>query len=131
MSESTACIHHILEGNIHEFILTAPSRRTVDELLAIVDTLNSEVASSGGDLHRYILVDSTKGLPPINYTFAQMGPLARKYPQQRATVALISQPNFLLTTITIMMRAISPVRFYKPDEREQALAWLRETAAKR
>ena len=128
---SSACIHRVLDGDIHEFIFMEASRRCVDELLEVVDALNSEVVKTGADPYRSIIVDSTRGLPPINYTFSQMRPLSKKYPQQRASVALICQPNFLVTTIAIMMRAISPIRFFKPDEREQALAWLKEQAAAR
>jgi hypothetical protein len=127
---SAACLHNVLEGNIHEFVLAEKSRRAVDELYGFIENLNFEIANTpGADPHIFMLVDASAGLPPLNYAFKHTQPLIAKYPMQKATVAMISPDTFLLTTTSAILRTITPVHFYKPHERAQALAWLYEQAA--
>ena len=128
--ESSACLHRLLEGNIHEFTLTETTRRAVDELYGFIENLNFEIANNPtATPHIFMIVDATVGLPPLNYAFKHTKPLVAKYSRQKATVALISPDSFLLKTIAVILRSITPVRFFKSDERAQALAWLQEQAA--
>jgi hypothetical protein len=127
-SQNPACIHHPLEGNVQEFVLIETSRRAVDELFALVETVESEALNNDPAHQAYPgLIDSTVGLLPLNYTFNRMYAVINKYPSiRRARVAILVSPNPLSKTISMMMRGLMSVRFYMPAEREQALAWLRE-----
>jgi hypothetical protein len=132
MENTSACIHRLLEGNIREFTFTftEASRRAVDDMVEILEQLQIEAANGDrGDHSIPSLVDSTVGLQPLNYAFLKVKPLISKYPlMRRARVAMLVSPTPLLKTIDMIMRSVAPVRFYTADQREAALAWLREAS---
>ena len=131
MTVSPACIYHVLEGHIQEFVLTEVSRRAVDELFNSVEGWLSEATKNNpSNLYNPILVDTRVGLQPINYAFIQMRPFVNKYPSiRKVRIAMIMPPSPLLGTVSMVMRSVTHVRVYKPTEREQALAWLRQPAS--
>lgn len=124
---SPACVHRILDGKINEFILTETSRRALDDLFAIIENIQREAARDNlADHYNPSFIDSSVGLQPLNYAFKRMQPLMAQYPtMRRARVAILVPPNPLLTTASMIMRTVTFLRFYKLNEREQALAWLR------
>jgi hypothetical protein len=129
---SPACIHRIHDGKIHEYVFTEISRRALDEMFAIVEEIVSEAARNNKpeDQHNPTLLDSTIGVQPLNHAFQKMHPLVSQYPAIRqARIAIIVPPNPLIGTISKIIRTVTPMRFYKPGERNQALAWLREVHA--
>jgi hypothetical protein len=84
IAEAPACIHHLLEGKINEFILTETSRRAMDELFAIVENIQIEAAANNpADHYNPSLVDSRTGLQPLNYAFKRMQPITTQYPTMR------------------------------------------------
>jgi hypothetical protein len=130
MENTPACTHHLLEENIREFVFTEASRRAVDEMVDILERIQIEAANGNTADHAMpSLVDCTVGLQPLNYAFLKVRPLISKYPlMRRSRVAMLITPTPLLKTIDIVMRSIAPVRFYRADQRDMALAWLREAA---
>jgi hypothetical protein len=124
-----ACIHRSLEGNIQEFVLTEVSRRAVDELFDITEqNLQNAVASDTPAVASAVLIDSSVGLQSLNYSLIRLRAMMSRFPDQRkGTIALLMPSNPLLRTISLIMRSIAPVRIYAPHEREQALAWLRQS----
>jgi hypothetical protein len=128
-TDSPACIHRIHDGKIHEYIFTEVSRRALDEMFAIIEEIVSDAARNNRPEDQYnpTLLDSSIGIQPLNHAFQKMQPLAHRYPAiQRARIAIIVPPTPLLGTISKIIRTVTPMRFYKPGERNQALAWLRE-----
>jgi hypothetical protein len=127
MNPTSACLYHVLDGNVHEFILTEASRQALDEMFDITEKqLRDQVTSGAPELARSVLVDCSVGFPPINYALVRVKSLMKEFPgQQRMRSALILPSGPLLKALSIMLRPITPVRIYMPEDREAALAWLR------
>jgi hypothetical protein len=136
-SKRSACIHRVLEGNIHEFVLTEASRQGVDELFDTVENIMAD-AHAKNDMSviagRFLL-DSSVGVLPLNQAFTRARAIASKFPSHpQSRTALVFAASPLVRTIDLVLRTFVSVRFYGSNERDQALAWLREnapTAAKR
>jgi hypothetical protein len=129
--DAPVCIHNVLEGNINEFVFMEPSRRAIDELFSILEHIQEEAMKNNPtDLSNPALADVTCGFPPLNYAFLRLQPMITKYPLMRqARVAMIAHPSPLLKTVSVVMRSVTPVRFYNPSQRDLALAWLRGPSA--
>jgi hypothetical protein len=128
-SNSTACVYRVLEDGIQEFVLTEVSRRALDEMFDITERVLNEAAARNdrADLAVPVLIDSSVGLQLLNYTFIRMRTLVNKFPARRTgRVALLLPSSPLLKTISIIMRPLAPIRIFGTDERDQAMAWLRE-----
>ena len=133
-NDSPACIHRLHDGKIHEYAFTEVSRRALDEMFAIIEEIVSEAARNNRPEDQYnpTLLDSSIGIQPLNHAFQKMQPLVSQYPAIRqARIAIIVPPSPLVGTISKILRTVTPMRFYKPGERNQALAWLREVHATR
>jgi hypothetical protein len=112
---------------VQEFVLQEVSRRAVNEMFDTIERVLSEAAAQGKNLRQPVLIDSQIGLQPINHVVMRMRILVNIFPARRTSrVALIIGPNPLSKTIAMLMRPFAPVHLYTPDERDQALAWLRE-----
>lgn len=124
--------HRLHNGKIHEYTFTEVSRRALDEMFAIIEEIVSEAAQNNNleDQHNPTLLDSSIGIQPLNHAFQKMQPLVDQYPAiRRARIAIIVPPSPLIGTISRILRTVTPMRFYKPGERDQALEWLREVYA--
>jgi hypothetical protein len=126
--DAPACVHRTLEGNIQEFVLKEVSRRALDELFDMTEKALSKLAPDQQSTTGYpVLIDSTVGLQSLNYAFIRMRTVVSKFPNQKqGRVALLLPSSPLLRTVAIIMRPLAPVRLYSANEREAALAWLRE-----
>jgi hypothetical protein len=123
---SSVCIYRVLDGDVQEFVLMEVSRRAVNEMFDITEKLLAEAAAQGKNIRQPVLIDSQIGLQPINHIIMRMRILVNIFPARRTSrVALIISPNPLSKTIAVLMRPFAPVRLYTPEERDQALAWLR------
>ena len=128
-ADTPACIHRVLDGNIQEFVLTEISRRALDEMFDTTEKFLLEAVESGGSSagSGAVLIDSSVGPQSLNYSLVRLRAMMGRFPGQRkAAIAIILPSNPLVRTISVMMRSIAPVRIYTPQEREKALAWLRE-----
>jgi hypothetical protein len=126
--KSPACIHRILDGHIQEFVLTEVSRRAVDELFDMTENaLQGALENQISDLVQPVLIDSAVGLQPINQSITRLCAMIQRFPSRKAgRIAMILPASPLARTIAMMMRPIAPMRIYMPNERDAALAWLRE-----
>jgi hypothetical protein len=128
MSPSPACIHHFHDEKIHEYTFTEISRRALDEMFATIEEVLTDAEKNNpGEPYKPALVDSRIGIQPLNYAFQRMRPLVNRYPGiERVRIALIVPPTPLLSAVSKILHTVTPMHFYKPTEREQALAWLLE-----
>lgn len=123
------CQYRVLANGVHEFIMQESSRAAVDDF---IDALEEMVTLIPPGTAAPMLLNSVVGIQPISYIFGRVRDLTRKYPPpppgQRSKIAMMFKPNILIDTIDMMMRSFPnvKVRFFKPDEREAALAWLIE-----
>lgn len=123
----TLCLYRKLDNGIHEFIMAEASRPAVDEF---IDALDEMAQSLLPGKTAPILIDSSVGIQPLRYIFARTLTLLRGHstPVETARMAMVLRPNVLINTIQVMMRIFPFInlRFFQPDEREQAIAWLLE-----
>lgn len=128
-TSNPACIHRVLEDNIQEFVFTEVSRRALDDMFDITEKSLREASENEGEAGAAaVLIDSSVGPQSLNYSLIRLRAMMGRFPGQRkAAIAIILPANPLVRTISLMMRPIAPVRIYTPQEREQALAWLRST----
>jgi hypothetical protein len=117
------CIHRQLAERTHEFRITEASIPAVDSLFKAVDRLMSETPYPR---NLSLLIDTSVGVQPIGYCLTQMRQLARKYPKREPTrIAFILNPSSpFKRMLDIFMRQFGAVRFFEPDQREEAVAWL-------
>ena len=132
ISNTSMCIHRVLEGVIQEFVLTEASRPAVDTLFNSVEQLMAE-AYERNDMSiiagRFLL-DSSIGILPLNYAFARARMMAKKFPSHpQSRTALLFPRSPLVRTIDFSLRTLVSVRFFSIDERETALMWLRAGVA--
>jgi hypothetical protein len=130
-----ACTFRHIDGRIKEFVLTELSRRAIDDLFDIAESMLYE-ATLKNDLpflSQPSLIDSSIGTQPLNHSLVRLRAMMDKYPETRkGLVAIILPPSPLLKTLAFMMRPLAPMRIYTPQERDQALEWLlASTTAKR
>lgn len=124
MSESPPCTYRVLEGNIHECVVHQPTRRAADFIFDITaQLLKDDITKAYPGL-----IDLSVGSLPLDYMLQRARQTTRQFPTyKRAPVAVLAHSNTLFHTAMVLLRPILPIRIYKPSEREQALAWLRES----
>jgi hypothetical protein len=128
-SKKPACIHRILDGGIQEFVLTEASRQGVDELFDMAEKIMEEAHARQDTsiIAGRFLLDSSIGVLPLNYAFSRVRRLISKFPSHpQARTALLFKSGPLTKTIDLFLRQLVALRVYSVDEREKALAWLRE-----
>lgn len=117
------CVHRQLAERTHEFVLMEASIPAIAEVFDTVDQIMREVPYP----HNIdFLVDSQVGVQPIGYCFARIREMAKKYPKREPSrMAFILNPhNPFIRMFDIFMRQFGPVRFFNPDQRDEAIAWL-------
>jgi hypothetical protein len=124
MSQRAPCDYRVLDGNIHEFVLNEISLRAVD---MIFDTA-SDLLEQDSTKPYPGLIDARIGSLPLNYMLKRAREVSQKYPKRvQARVALLGSTGMVTHSAMLLLRSILPIRLYKPSERDQALAWLRES----
>jgi hypothetical protein len=122
------CVHHVLEGSIQEFVLSVASRQAVDDLFDAMEQVlaDGHARKDMSIIAGSYLIDSRIGMLPLNYAFIRARAMAQKFPTHpQSRSAVIFTPSPLVKTVGFFLRSFGPTRIYVPDEREQALAWLR------
>ncbi|MDX1995257.1 MAG: STAS/SEC14 domain-containing protein [bacterium] len=109
----------------HEFVFHKPSRQVVDEWLAQLEILRA--ARQPGEPF-LMLVDSTVGIVPLTYAFQRGRSFADRFPQRQSSrIALLIDNTFIsiVNSFIQMLRSSTEiVRLFRPDQREEAIAWL-------
>ena len=118
-----------IEPNIHYFLMKESSRKAVDEFIAV---LESSIEDVEGQL-MHTLMDSSVGVQPLRYIFAQLHTSMKRYPeenriQSKSKLALILPSDTLTNFVKGLMRSFPQLRtrIFKPGEDDKALEWLRE-----
>jgi hypothetical protein len=122
------CTHQVLEGPIQEFVLSSASRQAVDDLFDTMEKVltDGHERSDPSIIAGSYLIDSRIGMLPLNYAFTRARMMAKKFPTHpQSRSAVIFAPSPLVKTVGFFLRSFGPTRIYSPDERDQALAWLR------
>jgi hypothetical protein len=117
------CVHRQLAERTHEFVLMEVSIFAIAEVFDTVDKIMREVPYP----HNIdFLVDSRVGTQPIGYCFTRIREMAKKYPKREPSrMAFIIDPdNPFVRMFDIFMRRFGSVRFFAPDQRDEAIAWL-------
>ncbi len=118
------CQYTILENGVHEFIMMEFSRSGVDAFIEALREMYSRVPYG---ISRPILVDSSKGLQPISYLFAELRTVIRLQPGENPSKVSVIMPSGIIAGIVAELVRIFPhlhVRIFKPEERRQAFEWL-------
>ncbi|MCU0512547.1 MAG: STAS/SEC14 domain-containing protein [Anaerolineae bacterium] len=122
----TRCRYTVLENGVHEFVMTEISREGVDEFIA---ALESMAASLPPGSIAPVLFDSRVGRQPVNYMMNRLRPFMKQHRSagKSGKMAMIYAPSAMINTVDALLRLVVPnlrVRFFKPEERDAALAWL-------
>jgi hypothetical protein len=120
----TRCTYRVLDNGIHEFVFSETSRAAVDDF---IESAREMMEAAGDSEPTPTLFDTRVGAQPINYVFARIRTLMKEYPTtQQGKLAMIMRPNALLTAVKALMSMFPKVkvRFFGPEERDDAIAWL-------
>src|SRR5688572_9679924 len=125
MPERALCEHRVLEGTpVHEFILKDGSAAAINELFDITEEILSALPAPDS---YPALVDASSGMYAVAAALNRIRQLATKFPgRRRSKIAMLMPDTSILRVIDAFMRPFSIVRFFRPDERDAALAWLTE-----
>ena len=128
MSEELQYVRHA--SGIHEFTFLKASRNSIDELYEVMRGLLQHHPKPDSVL---LLVDVTNGIyPPLRYLFSATTDFNATHDDAPpGYTAVISNPNAVVMLADTFMKTLSQfivgynnLRFFKPDEREQAIQWL-------
>lgn len=128
MSQQThdLCEYVVHENGIHEFIMLDFSRAGVDAFAEKINLMTATALPSS--VSAPLLIDSSRGTQPLNYLVKRMREIQQAYPQpdERGKIAMLHQPNIMVAIVNGMAQVFPKVqvRFFRPDEREQAVRWL-------
>lgn len=124
-------IHYTLhENGIYEFRFEKASRKSVDELYEV---LEKHLFMQPYPDSVLLLIDTTNGIyPPLRHLFSATQEFNRKYKDAPpGYTAVLSNPNVLLSLTDAFMRTLSKfttgynsLRFFKEEQRDEAIAWL-------
>ncbi len=115
------------EGNdLHVFIFNESSRRALDEWHHSLQAIFPQYQQ--GKICKMLLDITDSGMQPMGYAMQK----ARKLQRELGTLphtryAFLHQPNALTTMINTffeILRTRGELRFFRADERDQALEWL-------
>src|SRR5687767_5754119 len=117
--------YNVLEGGIHEFIVYDFSRAGADEFLALMHQI---VATLPPDDTSSLLIDSSRGTLPINYTFTRVRQLGVRTLRDNSSIAVLVQPGVMTGMFSHLLRMLPRLnlRLFTPDKRAEALGWLLE-----
>ncbi len=117
------CVHRQLAERTHEFVLVETSIPAVADLF---DTVDQIMCQTPYPYTIYLLIDSSIGVQPIGYCLTRIRQLARKYPKREpGRIAFVFDPdNPFVRIFDILMRQFGAVRFFNPNQRSEAIAWL-------
>jgi hypothetical protein len=120
----TRCTYRLLDNGIHEFVMLETSRGAVDDF---IDSAREMMEAAGDSVPTPTLFDTQVGIQPINYIFTEIRNLMKEHPTtEQGKLAMIMRPNALLTAIKALMNMFPKmkVKFFGPEERDDAITWL-------
>ena len=121
--------YQALEEDIHFVRFEETSRQAVTALMTVVERLYIETAEAGV---LYLMVDSTIGSLPMTAAIREGMQLEKKHPTHPKVVVALIHTHPLVKLLDGMLRPLrnkNQIRLFGPQEREQAMAWLRTRQA--
>lgn len=120
----TLCVMSQFSNGVYQFTTTAPTRAAADEYLSQIEALFRD--NTNVPLLRF-LIDTTVAVVPLNYVMPGYKNLQTKYPNRpQVCMAVISSNNWiaLMSGFANALRIQQMSRFFKPGQRDEAMAWL-------
>lgn len=121
------CEYSHLEGNIHEFVFREGNRQAIDEWISQTEAILQ--ATQADSFYQLVDASSVRDVP-LSYAYQRIKTLSPQYEHVRYwRVAFIHSHSalvFLVNTYINMLRRPIKAHFFVPEEREAAIAWLRE-----
>lgn len=132
-STTELCICTQLDNGIYSLTINGSSQAAVDEFVSHLDQIYLE---RKGIPTLYFLLDMSQVRLPITYTMHRARELLALHPNRPGTyTAFIVRSNViaLLDGLIKLVRTQNKdqVRFFKPTDRERAIAWLCDNSLKR
>lgn len=124
--EQNRCTHTQLDHDIHELTFMESSRTAVDDLVTHIKAI-MEATPLHAPPGKYLIDCSRVDVPPLKYIAGKVKYLESLRPAERTPAKIsILYEGFLGTAAnTILSFAMkNRFRFFKPGERDAALAWL-------
>jgi hypothetical protein len=125
-----ACTYTHHDTGIHEFRMTEASRRGWDGFL---DSISAIIKAQTERRTLLVLLDSTVGTPPLRYITNRAPSWTAEHPDRPAMhIAILYDDSVLFTFADMVMKGLrrrrdSSARFFRSDQRDQAIAWLLES----
>jgi hypothetical protein len=120
--ELTRCKLTVHRSHVYEYVLSEVSRAAVDDLIALLD---AALRVTPDTIVYPTLINTAVGMQPINYAMTKMRVLVQRYPgRPRGRLAVIAPSSTLTSVLDIFLRPVMLVRFFSPNHRDDALAWL-------
>jgi len=121
--------YNFIDNKIHKFVIHSADRKTFDDHLQKIEEILIAIQDTD-DPFLTIIDYSKSGLPPVNYSFTRSNRVIKTYGRKRVFRTLIIHNDS--TVIQIVESLLKPfgflsIRFIKPGETEQHLAWLTDT----
>jgi len=131
VSSDCACTYDRLDNGVHEFRLTEASRHGWEGFLENMSKIINARAEDDGAL--LVLLDCTVGTPPLRYITSRSPSWTAENPNRPPThMAILYDDSLLFTFADMVMKGLrrrqdSSARFFRSDQREQAITWLLES----
>lgn len=129
LNQKVACEFSQHESGICEYTFHKSSRQAVNEFLA---QNNKVIVNAEDDQTLLVLIDiSPSGLPPLAYFLSRVREEMKQHPYRLSSrVAILYKDSRLLglmdNTVRLITNSKDKTRFFKLENRDQALAWLLE-----
>jgi hypothetical protein len=120
--------YRLLDGGIHEFVYHRPTHEAVDLWAARLDAILDDAPP--GILTRFLYDNSRCDMIPLMHALQTMRGIIQRHPNRPdARIAALYGKGFLLNVAVSMnnllaRRGEDTFRFYRGEERDEALAWL-------
>jgi hypothetical protein len=118
--------HTAHSNGIHEFIFKTAGREACDELITRLDSLYGSTPMGETLLE---LFDIRVGIGSVSYAMKRAAELVRKHPNPpRIRGAMLYRDGIVVSllapSVRLLRAANFEIRFFKPDQRAEAIDWL-------
>jgi hypothetical protein len=121
----TRCEYKVLEDGIHEVIVYDFSRAGADEFLKVLEQIRLDL---GAEDVSSVIIDSSRGTLPINYTFTRVRQMGVRTWRDGSKIAVLAQSGVMIGMFSHLLRMLPRLnlRLFTQDKRQAALDWLRQ-----
>jgi len=120
--------YRLLQNSIHEFVFLSNQPQGITTWARTVGSIIEQLLPA--ETMRQLL-DVRQGVAPLSHLIHEIRGLQRKFPKQpHSRLAVVSENSFAPTLFNVLISLIPTsnvkVRYFKPDERDEAVRWLLE-----